>query len=196
MLLNSASLSRTNSTKNNRLYFLSIFVIQQYSYWSGSVGSGQFRIYWCGRLSFRIWRSLSSRQRLFTRQANLIWSTVKYYWNFLGWRDDCKHLSIGRLIFACSQPVGLNDLYMFDPSGLEWTRIDQNVLGTAPPGRYFPGFTAAGSLLCLFGGTSNVQSGITVIPSCVFKWNKGATYALDNQRHGETNNFRSPIFNI
>ncbi len=56
--------------------------------------------------------------------------------------------------------VGLDDLYMFDPFFMKWTRLDQSILGTAPIGRYDLGYTAAGSWLCLFGGASSRNSGI------------------------------------
>lgn len=62
-----------------------------------------------------------------------------------------------RLLYPLS--VGLNDLYMLDPSSLEWARIDQRVLGSVPSGRYDFGFTAAGKLICIFGGASDLDSG-------------------------------------
>lgn len=62
-------------------------------------------------------------------------------------------------------PVGLNDLYMFDPNFMKWTRLDQNIFGIAPIGRYELGFTAAGSWLCLFGGTSTRNAGVALASS-------------------------------
>ena len=66
------------------------------------------------------------------------------------------------LILRCNDlhPAGLNDLYMFDPLSMEWSRIDGSVLGTAPVGRYNAGFTAAGDSICLFGGNSKSDRGV------------------------------------
>ncbi len=61
--------------------------------------------------------------------------------------------------FGPSHPVGLSDLYMFDPHLLKWTRLDQDILGFAPIGRYDAGFAAVGSWFCLFGGIFSRSSG-------------------------------------
>jgi hypothetical protein len=67
---------------------------------------------------------------------------------------------LGLILFDVLHPAGLNDLYMFDPVLMEWSRIDGNILGTAPVGRYNAGFSAVGDSLCLFGGNSKSDQGM------------------------------------
>jgi hypothetical protein len=48
---------------------------------------------------------------------------------------------------------------MFDPLLLKWTRLDPNILGVVPKGRYDLGFAAAGSWFCMFGGVFSISTG-------------------------------------
>jgi hypothetical protein len=56
-----------------------------------------------------------------------------------------------------------NDLYMFDPSSLEWTLMSGDVEGSYPPARCAFGFASAVGKLFAFSGVG--MQGMTY-PSC------------------------------
>ena len=61
--------------------------------------------------------------------------------------------------------MGLNDVYVFDPSYLKWTKVDENILGIPPLVRYDLAYSATSRFFCLFGGISNLEPGILLCPS-------------------------------
>ena len=102
--------------------------------------------------------------QFYSSSSNLAGTTgIKFHeicdWNF--WDDFC----LAGNLFRSFASVGLSDLYMFDPLLLKWTRVDQNILGVSPKGRYDAGFAAAGSWFCLFGGVFSRSSGICFLQS-------------------------------